>query len=173
MGHPKQQSKKYARPMKPYSKERLVEEKKLMERYGLKRKRELWRAQEFVRDVRRRSMQLLASNNQVLKNQMIEKLYNLGIVNSGAQIDDVLSLDVEKLLGRRLQSVVQSKGLAKTAKHSRQIIVHRLIEVDGRRIQQPGFIVTRGIEDKIKLIEKAKKPAKAKETEKTEEKKAD
>ena len=59
MGHPKKQRRTYARPLRPYSKDRLIDERKMMVQYGLRRKKELWRAQEFVRNARSRAMQLL------------------------------------------------------------------------------------------------------------------
>ncbi len=158
MGQPKQQTKTYARPLRPYSKDRLIEERKLMDRYGLRRKKELWRAQEFIRNSRSRAMQLLASENPVMKQEMMNKLYKFGIVDNDAEIDDILGLTVDKLLSRRLQSMVHSKGLVNTIKHARQVIVHRLVEVDGRKIQQPSFIVSREVEDKISLVKKKKKP---------------
>ncbi|MAH42930.1 30S ribosomal protein S4 [archaeon] len=169
MGQPKQQTKTYARPLRPYSKDRLLEERTLMDRYGLRRKKELWRAQEFIRNSRSRAMQLLASESPLLKKEMMGKLYKFGIVDSDAEIDDILGLTVDKLLNRRLQSIVHSKGLATTIKHARQVIVHRLIEVDGRKIQQPSFLVSREIEDKIKLVQKKKKVKEAPKEEVKEE----
>lgn len=150
------QTRKYARPLRPYSKDNLIEERKIMDRFGLRRKKELWRAQESVRSVRRRAMQLLASEDPELRKQMIDRLHKLGIVEADAEIDNILGLDVEKFLNRRLQSIVHAKGLANTMRHARQMIVHRLIEVGGRRIQQPSFMVSRDLEDKIKLIKKLK-----------------
>ena len=44
MGHPKKQKKKYERPRKPYDKVRIEKEKNILHEFGLRRKKEIWRA---------------------------------------------------------------------------------------------------------------------------------
>ncbi|MEM2803764.1 MAG: 30S ribosomal protein S4, partial [Nitrososphaerota archaeon] len=44
MGDPKRQRKKYETPKQPWRSDRLLEELKLVGEYGLRNKRELWRA---------------------------------------------------------------------------------------------------------------------------------
>ncbi len=42
---------------------------------------------------------------------------------------------------RRLQSLVHRKGLAKSPKQARQLVVHGHIRVGGRRITSPSYLV--------------------------------
>ena len=64
MGQPKKFKKKYARPKKPYDRERIETERKIRENYGLRRKKEIWRAEAIVRDFRRRARELQAKTNE-------------------------------------------------------------------------------------------------------------
>ncbi len=140
---------KYSRPKKRWDKARIEEEKKLMEKYGLRRKRELWRAQAILRNFRRRARDLLANPDENAKKTLIAKLYRLGLVEKDASLEDVLKLSVEDILERRLQTVVYRKGLANTIKQARQFIVHGHIAVNGRRMPFPSALVRREWEDKI------------------------
>ena len=141
--------KKYKRPKKPWDKERIEEEKRLMEKYGLRRKREIWRAREILRKFRRRARRLVAERDKEKEKVLLDKLYRMGILEKNATLDDVLSLTVEDILERRLQTIVFRKGLAKTPKQARQFIVHGHIAFDGRRTVYPSMPVPRGMEDKV------------------------
>jgi small subunit ribosomal protein S4 len=55
MGHPKKSRRMYERPKRPYDKERISREKKLLNEFGLRRKSEIWRAESVLRDYRRRA----------------------------------------------------------------------------------------------------------------------
>ncbi|MFN3384470.1 MAG: 30S ribosomal protein S4, partial [Archaeoglobaceae archaeon] len=80
---------------------------------------------------------------------VIKKLQKFGILKENATLDDVLDLSVENFLERRLQTIVFRQGLAKTVKQARQMIVHGHIEVDGRKVTCPSFIVLKDLESKI------------------------
>jgi small subunit ribosomal protein S4 len=140
---------KYEAPKKRWDKARIEEEKKLMEKYGLRRKRELWRAQSILRRFRRRARDLLANPDEKEKEALLKKLYRLGLLDKDATLDDVLKLTVEDILERRLQTIVYKKGLARTIRQARQLIVHGHIAVNGRRFPFPGALVRREWEDKI------------------------
>jgi small subunit ribosomal protein S4 len=67
----------------------------------------------------------------------------------GSTLDDVLGLTQEAILNRRLETLVQRKGLAATCKQARQFIVHGHVSIDGRKVTIPGYVVKRSEEDKI------------------------
>ena len=142
--------KKYKRPKKPFDKERIEREKELIKKYGLKNKREIWKAETILRNFRRIARRLAAEKNEKLEKQLLNKLKRLGIMESG-NIDDVLNLTVEDILKRRLQTIVYLKGLAKTPKHARQLITHGHILISGRRVRFPSYMVPKEEEDKISL----------------------
>ncbi len=152
MGDPRKPRKKWQPPGHPWVKERLIEEMKLMGEYGLRNKRELWIAAAMLRKFRHRARSLLALPEEVRKKEeqaLLSKLYELGLVDKEATLDDVLSLHTKDLLERRLQTIVYKKGLAKTIHHARQLIVHGHIAINGRRVTSPGYIVPRSEEDLI------------------------
>ncbi len=135
------QRKKYERPKRPWDKERIESEKKLKETYGLRRKNEIWRAESILRNYRRLARQLAANRNVEEEKIIINKLHKLGLIQANSSLDDVLALQVENLLDRRLQTVVLRKGLANTLKQARQYVVHGHIALDGRKNTWPSTIV--------------------------------
>lgn len=154
MGNPKRQRKKYQRPKKPWDKVRIEEEKRLMKEFGLRRKREIWRAEAIVKKIRRRARELQATKNKEEIKILLEKVQKLGLVGNDADLDDILGLEERHLLERRLQTFVKRLEFANTMKHARQLIVHGHVLVNGRKIQWPSFIVTRELEDRITLDNK-------------------
>jgi len=152
MGDPKRQRKKYKTPTHPWQRDRLYEELLLVGKYGLRNKRELWRFKTMLSEIRGRARKLLAlspTEREKGEKALINRLYKMGILEKNAVLDDVLSLTVEDLLKRRLQTVVYEKGLAKTIHQARQMIVHRHITVNGRIVTAPSYIVKR--EDVIEI----------------------
>jgi small subunit ribosomal protein S4 len=56
-------------------------------------------------------------------------------------LDDVLSLTVENVLERRLQTLVWRRGLAKSPYQARQLISHGHIALKQRKMTVPSYIV--------------------------------
>jgi small subunit ribosomal protein S4 len=141
--------KKIKKPRVPWDKERIDRENQLIKTYGLRRKKEIWKAESTLRSFRRRARDLAAKKDKVQEKILLDKLQKLGLLNKTASLDDVLGLTVEKFLDRRLQTFVLKNSLANTPKQARQFITHGHITVDGRKIVYPGFIVTQDLEKKI------------------------
>lgn len=157
MGDPKKPRKHYEPPRKLWDTKRIKAEKELQEIYGLKNKKEIWKAKTFLRKKRKNARNLLALPlEQRLKKEkeLIESLNKIGILGKTATLDDVLSLSVENLLERRLQTLVWRKGLARTVKQARQLIVHGHIKVGGQRNTNPSYIVPKNNEDTIEYYGK-------------------
>ena len=149
MGHPKKFKKKYARPKKPYDKERIDRERKILNDFGLRRKKEIWRAESIVHDYRRRARELQAKRNELAEKELITRLNRLGI--QCKRLDDVLQINLDSILSRRLQTLVFKKGMANSMRHSRQLIVHGHVIVDNKKVYWPSYIVEKESEDKISL----------------------
>jgi len=152
MGDPRKSRKKWTPPGHPWIKERLIEEMKLMGEYGLRNKREIWIAAAVLRKFRHRARSLLALPPEVREREekaLLARLYELGLVQENATLDDVLSLQTKDLLERRLQTIVYKRGLARTPHHARQLIVHGHIAINGRRVTSPGYIVKRKEEELV------------------------
>ncbi|MCD6226301.1 MAG: 30S ribosomal protein S4 [Candidatus Aenigmarchaeota archaeon] len=141
--------KQIKRPKRPWDKERIENEKKILKKYGLRRKREIWKAESILREYRRRARELAAKKDKEGEKILIEKLNRLGLLEKNAGLDDVLSLTLENILDRRLQTIVFKKGLANTPKQARQFIVHGHIAVEGKRDIFPSHLIEKDIEDKI------------------------
>lgn len=113
MGDPKRQRKKYETPPHPWIKERLDRERVLMDKYELKNKKELWKHETQLKNFRRRARRLLAARGkqaEIEREQLLSRLKRLGLLPEDAVLDDVLSLTVEDILERRLQTIVYKKG---------------------------------------------------------------
>ncbi len=152
MGDPKRQRKRYETPSHPWIKERLDSERVLMRKYALKNKKELWKHETQLKEFRRRARRLLAARGkqaEVERGQLLQRLVRLGLLPQGAALDDVLSLTLEDILERRLQTMVFKKGLARTIKQARQLIVHGHIEVAGQVVRSPSYLVLKEEESGI------------------------
>ncbi len=152
MGDPKKPKKKYTTPNRPWDAERLQREVYLLGTYGLRNKRELWRAQTMLSKIRAQARGLLAAPPEVRNRQeplLISRLVRLGLLKEGSTLDDVLSLKVEDILERRLQTIVWRKGFARTIHQARQLVVHGHVYVRGRVVDRPGYLVPRDEENSI------------------------
>ncbi len=155
MGDPKFSRRKYEGPIHPWQGSRIKIENELLKKYGLKNKRELWKSQSLIRELRRQARILQAKlrfkDLQAEKEtkQLLDRLSRLGFLPDGASLNDILALDVEKILIRRLQTMVYLKGLAYTPKQARQLIVHGHIIVNDRKVTIPGYLVKRHEETTI------------------------
>jgi small subunit ribosomal protein S4 len=152
----KKQRKKYEIPLKPWSAERIAAERKLLRAYGLRKKQEIWRAESVLRNFRRLARTLVAKRDKAAEAILLTKLQRLGLIKPGATLDDVLALTIEKVLDRRLQTIVFKKGIAATHAQARQFIVHGHIAIAGRRARWPSQLVLAEEEDKVTLHEKSK-----------------
>ena len=145
MGDPRRLNKKYDTPNHPWIGERIKSERELLIKYGLINKRELWKMETKLRTFRRQARKLMSdTTEQGAKEatQLFNILKRYGIlIKEDVTLDDVLSLNVEAILERRLQTLVFKKGLAKTPKQARQFIVHGHIGINGRKVTAPNNLV--------------------------------
>lgn len=148
--------KKYKRPRRPWDAERIKDEKTILKEYGLRRKREIWKAQALLRNFRQRARQLISAEEREKEAALLARLQRLGLLQAGAGLDDVLALDVNKILERRLQTLVLRKGLADTPLQARQMITHGRVKVGSRKIVYPSYMITVEEEDKIESVTPAK-----------------
>lgn len=154
----KRKHKNYSRPKRPFDKARIDEEKEIVKNFGLKNKKEIWKAEAKIKGFRERAKKKVSASEED-KKLFFSKLNKIGLkVNS---IAEVLSLTKEDLLNRRLQTVVFKKNLSKSVKEARQLITHKKVLVDGEAVNIPSYIVPVEYENKITI--KAKKEKKKEE----------
>ena len=157
MGYPGKNHKSYQTPKRPWEKVRIESETRLVIEYGLRNKREVWKAQELLRKARKGARNLLAlgssSTDAALyaakKEELISSLQRNGLLGPDADVEDVLSLKIQTQLERRLQTLVYRKGLARSPKQARQLVTHGHIAIGNRRVSIPGYRVNRIEETQI------------------------
>ncbi len=141
--------KHFVRPKKAYESTRIKEENLIMEKYGLKNKKEIWKTIAKVNYYRR-----LARATEAEQEVLFKNLRELGLQING--IADVLALTTHSLLERRLPTIVVKKGFATTTKQARQLITHKKILIDGKGINSPSYLVPVGEENLISIKKKIK-----------------
>ncbi|MCU0800006.1 MAG: 30S ribosomal protein S4 [Candidatus Thermoplasmatota archaeon] len=155
MGDPKKLRRKYDTPSHPWRGDRIKEEKELMAKFGLKNKKEVWRMKSYLRDLRGQTRMLQAKirteDQQAIKEAdlLLNRCYSMGILPEGAPLQEVLAIQLDLIISRRLESLVYAKGLASTYKQARQMITHGHVTLKGRRVTIPGMLVRKGEERTI------------------------
>jgi len=151
------QNKKYSRPRKPFDKARIDEENVLKEEYGLKNKKEIWKAEAAIGRIRNLAKRLITKSEEE-KNAFAKRLQKKGFdVNN---IADALALKKEDWLKRRLQTIVFSKKLTNTPKQARQFVSHKHVSIGEQVINIPSYQVSLEQEPLVRLniVLKTSKP---------------
>lgn len=128
-----------------------MEELKTLGTFGLKTKRELWKAHTELSRVRHQARSLLALGQEIRQEKepiLMKSLSRIGIVSGDSSLDDVLNLQVTDLLERRLQTVVMKKFGFKTPYQARQAVVHGHVMINDRIVNIPSYTVTLEEEEK-------------------------
>jgi small subunit ribosomal protein S4 len=125
-----------------------LEEVVIIKEFGLKNKKEIWKAEAKIKIMREKAKNLISSTPENQK-KLFEQLQKIGL--NVKSIADVLSLSKSDYLNRRLQTIVFHKKLAPTIKTARQLITHKKVLVDGETVNIPSYIVPIALENKISL----------------------
>jgi small subunit ribosomal protein S9e len=139
--------KTFKKPRRPFEKERLDSEMKIVGEYGLRNKRELWRIQLVLSKLRKTARELLTLPEDDPKrifdaNALMRRMYRFGFLEeSQTKLDYVLALTAQDVLERRLQTLVFKLGLAKSIHHARILIKQRHIRVGKQIVNVPSFLV--------------------------------
>jgi len=158
MGDPKFARSKTQTPTHPWKQARIDEEHALKEKYGLKKvggMKEIWREKSSLRRHRNQAMKLIGrvdtSEGHFArgKTDLVNSLCRQGLLVEGANIDDVLQINVEHMLSRRLQSVVYYRGLAPSMRAARNMIVHGHISIGEQKMTVPGYHIRKHEEENL------------------------
>lgn len=163
MVYPGKKRKSYDTPNHPWQAARMASELELVKKYGLRNKKELWKAHSILRRYRADARRLLAESAEAElsghakteADQILSKLIRYSILKQDSNVDDILALTTEAVLERRLQTVVHRLGLARTPKQARQFITHGHIAIEGKKVTVPGMLISKADEMKIDYYEKS------------------
>lgn len=145
MGDPKKIRKKYDTPAHPWIKSRIDEEKIVRIEFGTRNKKEIWKMESSLKNFKTQAKTLLplrTAQADIEKKHLFRRVKELGVISGEPSFDAVLGMTLSNIMGRRLQSIVFKKGLARTIKQARQFIVHEHVLVDGRKITSPSYLVS-------------------------------
>lgn len=158
MGDTKKIRRKYDKPIHPWNKERIDEEKRYKRTYGLSNKKELWKAESILKGFKNQikefpSMEEKQGAHQ--RTQLRARLLKLGLIKADTDLGEVLGYTTEQILERRLQTIVQNNGMARSSKQARQMIIHEHVLVAGKKINAPSYLVTKEEETQIEFDSKS------------------
>ena len=161
MGDPKYPRKVWRKPKRPLNYELKMEELQTLGTFGLRTKRELWKAHTELSRVRQQARSLLALTQKVRDEKepiLLKSLSKIGLISNDATLDDVLNLKPTDLLARRLQTIVSNKLGFKTPYQARQAVIHGHIMVGDRKVDIPSYTVTVAEEDSVHFTPGSKIP---------------
>merc|ERR1711912_215325 len=104
-------------PRKPFDKDRLLSELKVVGQYGLRNKREVWRVQLTLAKLRKAARELLTLDERDPRrlfegDALIRRIVKLGLLKENERkLDYVLGLTVNQFMERRLQTIVAARKL--------------------------------------------------------------
>lgn len=152
MGDPRKLRKQYTAPRHPWERARIEKEKGIMDTYAPKNKLEIWRMDSVVKDCKSQAKKLSAlRTKQAEKEQklLLERLFRMGLIDENATLENILTLKLEDVMERRLQTMVMKRGLARSMSQARQFITHGHIRVGGNVVTSPSYLVKRGEDEAI------------------------
>ncbi len=152
MGHPKLKKKTYSKPTHPWQKERLEIERELLKEFGLKNKEEVWKANALLRKYAKQAKTLIALSSpqsEIERAKLLKKLTSLGFIEETAKLEDVLTITLNDILSRRLQTIIFKKGLSKSIRQARQFITHEHVSIGDKKITSPSYLVSKKEEPSI------------------------
>jgi small subunit ribosomal protein S4 len=162
MGDPRKPRKSYRRPRRIWNSDQLSSELYIIGSYGLRNKRELWKAQTRVANFRNQARTLLAltlEDRQEKETHLLSFLNRLGLTSTSS-LDDILNLKIEDILERRLQTIVMRKMGIKSPFQARQVVIHGHVSIGNRKVNLPGYLVKKEDEPKILVhVQVTNKPA--------------
>merc|ERR1711990_257168 len=144
-------------PRRPFEKEKLINELRLIGSYGLKNKNEVWRLQLTLAKLRKAARVLLTlpekDPRRLFEGEaLIRRMVRMGLLkDSERKLDYVLGLTIAQFMERRLQTLVMKRKIASSVHHARVLIRQKHIAVGKQMVNIPSFMVRVSSEQHIQL----------------------
>jgi small subunit ribosomal protein S9e len=148
-------------PRKPFDKDRLISELRVIGTYGLRCKREAWRVQFTLAKIRKAARGLMTLSQDDPRrifegDALLRRMVRLGLLKENERkLDYILGLTLNQFMGRRLQTLVAEKKLANSVHHARVLIRQRHIAVGKQLVNIPSFMVRVSSEQHIQMAPKS------------------
>ncbi|MGM5483849.1 MAG: 30S ribosomal protein S4 [Nanobdellota archaeon] len=159
MGDPKRCIGKFKGPRHPWEADRIAEEKDLLSEYGLKNKKEIWKVDTFISEIKTRVKYLsrvVGKDVSKDKELLLNKLLKYNLLKDDQELDEALNLTAKDALERRLQTLLVRNNSARSFRQARQFIVHGHIKVNGKKITAPGYFMSKDEQFKIEFSSNSK-----------------
>lgn len=144
-------------PRKPFDKDRLIQELRVVGSYGLRCKREAWRVQLTLAKIRKAARSLMTLDETDPRrlfegDALLRRMVRLGLLKENERkLDYILGLTLNQFMERRLQTLVAEKKLASSVHHARVLIRQRHIAVGKQMVNIPSFMVRVSSEQHIQM----------------------
>merc|ERR1719235_2169692 len=144
-------------PRRPFEKEKLINELRLIGTYGLRCKKEVWKTQLTLSKLRKAARVLLtlpaADPRRIFEGEaLIRRMVRLGLLkDTERKLDYVLGLTIAQFMERRLQTLVMKRKIAHSVHHARVLIRQKHIAVGKQMVNIPSFMVRVSSEQHIQL----------------------
>jgi len=151
MGDPIKTRKKYSSPRHPWEKSRIDEEAQIIKSYATKNKKEIWKMNSMLKEFKGQAKKLSSLNTKQAEKEtklLFKRLQNMALLKEPS-MDAILNLKLEDIMERRLQTILQKKGFARTVKQARQFITHGHVGIDKKIITSPSYLVLEKEESKV------------------------
>ena len=104
MGILRKQRKKFSKPRHPWQRVRIEQEGIIVKEYGLRRKKEIYKANSLLKNVKKQAKNVIASTTpqaEIEKKQLLARLAKFNLIKETANPEDILDLKIEDILERR------------------------------------------------------------------------
>ncbi|MDO8480660.1 MAG: 30S ribosomal protein S4 [Nanoarchaeota archaeon] len=152
MGDPRKLRKQYTAPAHPWERARIEKEKVIMDTYAPKNKLEIWKMDSVIKNCKDQAKKLSAlRTKQADKEQkeLLSRLFHLGLIEESATLENILTLKLEDVMERRLQTMAVKRGLARSMSQARQFITHGHVRVGDKVMTSPSYLLKRGEEETL------------------------
>lgn len=141
--------------------EQNVREAQVIRKYHLQDREDYIKYNKIVGNITKfgAKLQTLPANDELrhkLSVQVLQKLYNMGIINSTSSLSAIEKLTVSAFCHRRLPVVMVRLKMSENLKEATTFIEQGHVRVGPNVVTDPAFLVTRTFEDYVTWVDSSK-----------------